>query len=46
MTDIKNRSELIFIYDVKDNNPNGDPLNENKPRIDEETGIKDRKSVV
>ena len=38
MTEVKNRSELIFIYDVTDNNPNGDPLNENKARIDEETG--------
>jgi len=27
------------LYDVKDVNPNGDPLEENKPRIDEETGI-------
>jgi CRISPR-associated protein Csh2 len=36
---VKNRSELIFLYDVKDANPNGDPLDENKPRIDEETGI-------
>lgn len=36
---IKNRSEIIFIYDVSDGNPNGDPLDENKPRIDEETGI-------
>jgi len=33
---IKNRSELIFIYDVKNANPNGDP-DENKPRMDEET---------
>ncbi len=33
------RSELIFLYDIKDNNPNGDPLDSNKPRIDEETGI-------
>ena len=33
------RSEIIFIYDVNDGNPNGDPLDENKPRIDEETGI-------
>lgn len=33
------RSELIFLYDIKDNNPNGDPLDMNKPRIDEETGI-------
>ncbi len=36
---IKNRSELLFCYDVTDANPNGDPLDENKPRIDEETGI-------
>ncbi|MCX7813834.1 MAG: type I-B CRISPR-associated protein Cas7/Csh2 [Pseudothermotoga sp.] len=33
----KNRSEILFIYDVKWANPNGDPLDENKPRIDEET---------
>lgn len=36
---IKNRSEILFIYDVKDANPNGDPVDENKPRIDEETGV-------
>lgn len=36
---VLNRSEIIFLYDVKDANPNGDPLDENKPRIDEETGI-------
>jgi len=36
---IKNRSEIIFIYDIRDGNPNGDPLDENKPRMDEETGI-------
>lgn len=35
---IQNRSEFLFIYDVKDSNPNGDPLDENKPRVDEETG--------
>lgn len=35
---VKNRSEILFIYDVKDANPNGDPLDENKPRVDEETG--------
>ena len=38
MTNLKNKSELLFLYDVKDANPNGDPLDENKPRIDEETG--------
>ncbi|MBA7525901.1 hypothetical protein ES705_18060 [subsurface metagenome] len=39
MSEIKNRSEIVFFYDIKDANPNGDPLDENKPRIDEETGI-------
>jgi CRISPR-associated protein Csh2 len=34
---IKKRSEILFIYDVTDANPNGD-VDENKPRIDEETG--------
>jgi CRISPR-associated protein Csh2 len=35
---IKNRSEILFIYDITDANPNGD-VDENKPRIDEETGF-------
>jgi len=35
---VKNRSEIIFCYDIKDANPNGDPLDNNKPRLDEETG--------
>ncbi|MEJ5287442.1 MAG: CRISPR-associated protein, Csd2/Csh2 family [Candidatus Kapaibacterium sp.] len=35
---IQNRSELLFIYDVRDANPNGD-IEENKPRIDVESGI-------
>lgn len=39
MSTINNRSELIFLYDLKDANPNGDPLDSNKPRIDEETSI-------
>ena len=39
MTVVNNRSELVFLYDIKDANPNGDPLDANKPRIDEETGI-------
>ncbi len=38
MAVIKNRSELLFLYDVTNANPNGDPRDENKPRIDEETG--------
>lgn len=36
---ISKRSEIIFCYDIQDANPNGDPLDENKPRIDEETRI-------
>lgn len=36
---VKNRSEIIFCYDIKDANPNGDPLDSNKPRVDEETGM-------
>ena len=33
-----NRRELLFVYSVKDANPNGDPLNGNAPRKDEESG--------
>lgn len=39
MSELKNRSEILFMYDVTDANPNGDPVDENKPRIDEETGV-------
>lgn len=35
---VDNRFEILFIYDVEEGNPNGDPLNENRPRIDEATG--------
>jgi len=31
------RSEILFLYDVKWGNPNGDPMDENKPRMDENT---------
>lgn len=34
--EIKN-SEILFIYDAKEDNPNGDPDNENKPRMDLKT---------
>lgn len=36
-TTIENRSELIFLYDVKYANPNGDPMDMNRPRIDEDS---------
>ena len=38
MSEIKNRSEILFLYDIQNANPNGDPNDENKPRMDEETG--------
>ena len=31
---IENNSEILFIYDAKMCNPNGDPDNENQPRMD------------
>ena len=34
---IKNRYDFVFLFDVKDGNPNGDPDFDNMPRIDEET---------
>lgn len=33
---IENRNEFLFLYDIKNGNPNGDP-DENRPRIDEVT---------
>lgn len=35
---IKHRSEILFLYDVTEANPNGDPLELNSPRIDPDTG--------
>lgn len=34
---LSNRHELLFLYDAKFVNPNGDPADENRPRIDEHT---------
>jgi CRISPR-associated protein Csh2 len=36
---IENNQELLFIYDAKMCNPNGDPDNENKPRMDSDREI-------
>ena len=35
---VDNRFEILFLYDVEEGNPNGDPLNEDRPRIDKATG--------
>lgn len=36
LNSIKNRNEFLFVYDIKNGNPNGDP-DENRPRVDEVT---------
>lgn len=30
------RTEILFLYEIENANPNGDPLNENRPRYDSE----------
>lgn len=34
---IDKRTEILFIYDIENANPNGDPINENRPRFDTES---------
>ena len=34
---IKNRYDFVFLFDVKDGNPNGDPDQANLPRVDPES---------
>lgn len=36
MTTLSNRTEILFLYEIENANPNGDPLNENRPRYDSE----------
>lgn len=38
MEPIKNRYDFLYLFDVEDGNPNGDPDAGNMPRIDAETG--------
>ena len=38
MESIKNRYDFIYLFDVEDGNPNGDPDAGNMPRVDAETG--------
>ena len=38
MSEIKNRIDFVYIFDVQDGNPNGDPDAGNLPRVDAETG--------
>ncbi len=36
---ITTRTEILFVYDIADANPNGDPNDENRPRMDIEAGV-------
>lgn len=35
-TPLTERTEILFLYEIENANPNGDPLNENRPRYDSE----------
>ncbi|MEX2643278.1 MAG: type I CRISPR-associated protein Cas7, partial [Acetobacterales bacterium] len=37
MTTLANRYDFVFLFDVQNGNPNGDPDAGNLPRIDQET---------
>jgi len=37
ITDVKTRHDFLFLFDVQDGNPNGDPDAGNMPRVDPET---------
>lgn len=39
MANLKNRIDFVYIFDVQDGNPNGDPDAGNLPRVDAETGM-------
>lgn len=39
MIELKNRIDFVYIFDVQDGNPNGDPDAGNLPRVDAETGM-------
>src|SRR4029078_485921 len=36
---INHRYDFVYLFDVKDGNPNGDPDAGNLPRVDSETGM-------
>ncbi|MEM0050153.1 MAG: type I-B CRISPR-associated protein Cas7/Csh2 [Candidatus Bathyarchaeia archaeon] len=36
---LNERHEFVFLYDIKYGNPNGDPMGDNMPRIDDETQL-------
>lgn len=39
MAELNNRIDFVYLFDVQDGNPNGDPDAGNLPRVDAETGM-------
>lgn len=39
MAELKNRFDFVYLFDIQDGNPNGDPDAGNLPRVDAETGM-------
>lgn len=39
MSELRNRIDFVYLFDVQDGNPNGDPDAGNLPRVDAETGM-------
>lgn len=39
MSELKKRIDFVYVFDVQDGNPNGDPDAGNLPRVDSETGM-------
>ena len=39
MKKLENRIDFVYLFDVQDGNPNGDPDAGNLPRVDAETGM-------
>ena len=39
MSELKNRIDFVYLFDVQDGTPNGDPDAGNLPRVDAETGM-------
>ena len=36
---VNNRYDFVLLFDVENGNPNGDPDNNNSPRMDDRTGL-------
>lgn len=41
MTELKNRIDFVYVFDVQDGNPNGDPDAGNLPRVGMQKQVRD-----